>query len=75
LIRPYAFGVAARPEAALSDEVAAVMWIALADLPGCAGKSTVQIRGSAVEVDCFKPDGLVIWGLTYRIVRGVLPLL
>lgn len=74
-IRPYAFGLGVRPAARLSDEVADTIWLPLRELPASAGKSPVSIRGSNVDVDCFKPDGLVIWGLTYRIVCAVLPLL
>jgi len=74
-IRPYAFGLGERPNARLSDEVAETVWLSLRDLPASAGKSAVQVRGSNVEVDCFMPAGLVIWGLTYRIVCAVLPLL
>jgi 8-oxo-dGTP pyrophosphatase MutT (NUDIX family) len=75
LIRPFAFGVSARPATSLSEEVAGVFWIPLAELPACAGKTTVSIRAAQVEVDCFKPGGVVIWGLTYRIVLGVLALI
>lgn len=75
MIRPYVFGLAARPKTRLSGEVADVLWLPLAELPACAGKAVVSIRAEPVEVDCFKPGGTVIWGLTYRIVLGLLPLL
>lgn len=74
VIRPHVFGLDSRPEAGLSEEVAEVMWISLADLPACEGKASVPIRGIAVEVPCFDRGGVVIWGLTYRILRGFLPL-
>jgi 8-oxo-dGTP pyrophosphatase MutT (NUDIX family) len=74
VIRPYVFGFARRPEARVSDEVAGVMWLPLAELKACAGRSVVHIRGAATEVDCFNCGDVVIWGLTYRIVSGFLSL-
>jgi 8-oxo-dGTP pyrophosphatase MutT (NUDIX family) len=74
VIRPYAFGLGERPEARLSAEVAGVMWLRLDELAACAGKSVIQIRGAATEVDCFNCGDVVIWGLTYRILSGFLKL-
>ncbi|MFI5347261.1 MAG: NUDIX hydrolase [Elusimicrobiota bacterium] len=70
VIRPFVFGFDARPEASLSEEVAEVMWLPLAELTACEGKTTVSIKGVPVEVPCFNRGGVVVWGLTYRIVRG-----
>jgi 8-oxo-dGTP pyrophosphatase MutT (NUDIX family) len=74
VIRPYAFGFARRPDARLSAEVAGVMWVPLAALAESAGKAEIALRGAPVQVDCYRPGGVVIWGLTYRILRGFLPL-
>ena len=74
VIRPYAFGLEARPDARVGDEVAETMWLPLAELPACAGKTSVPIGGVPVEVPCFNRGGVVIWGLTYRILIGFLPL-
>jgi len=74
VIRPYVFGFERRPEARVSDEVAGVMWLPLAELAACAGRSIVQIRGAATEVDCFNCGDAVIWGLTFRILSGFLKL-
>jgi len=74
VIRPYVFGFARRPEARLSEEVAGVMWLPLAELQACAGRSVVHVRGKATEVDCFNCGDVVIWGLTYRILSGFLKL-
>ena len=79
MIRPFVFGLDPRPEAGVSDEVAASYWIALSSLHGARANTTVKIREKTAEVPCFKvpglPEGLVIWGLTYRILGGLLPLL
>ena len=74
MIRPYVFGLKPRPRTRLNDEVAEVMWLPLADLPACEGKTSVTIRGVPVEVPCFNRNGIVIWGLTYRILSGFLKL-
>ncbi len=79
MIRPFVFGVDPRPEAGVSEEVAASFWIPLDALHAARKTAKVMIREKPVSVPCFQtpelPDGLVVWGLTYRIVNGILPLL
>lgn len=79
MIRPFVFGVDPRPEAGVSAEVASSFWIPLESLHTARKVAKVIIREKPVEVPCFQtpelPEGLVIWGLTYRIVNGMLPLL
>jgi 8-oxo-dGTP pyrophosphatase MutT (NUDIX family) len=75
VISPFVFGLDARPETRLSDEVAETFWVALEDLPASAGSADVRVRERELRVPCFKPGGLVVWGLTYRILSGFLPLL
>ena len=74
VIRPYVFGFASRPVARLSEEVAGVMWLPLAELASCEGKAVVPLRGDTREVECYAYGGVVIWGLTYRILSGFLKL-
>ena len=74
VIRPYVFGLDLRPDARLSDEVAGVMWLPLSKLASCEGKAVVPMRGETREVECYAYGGVVIWGLTYRILRGFLTL-
>ena len=74
MIRPFVFGLRERPKPRLSEEVAAVMWLPLAELPVRAGTAVVTAGGGEREVPCFKAGGVVIWGLTYRILSGFLPL-
>lgn len=79
MIRPFVFGVEPRPEAGTSEEVASSHWIPLDSLHAARGSTKVTIREQLVEVPCFLvpglPDGLVVWGLTYRILVGLLTLL
>lgn len=74
LIRPFVFGLTTRPRTRVNEEVSRVLWLPLAELPGRAGTAVVQAEGSPREVPCFKAGGAVIWGLTYRILSGFLPL-
>jgi 8-oxo-dGTP pyrophosphatase MutT (NUDIX family) len=74
VIRPYVFGFEARPDARLSAEVAGVMWLPLSELSSCEGKAVVPLRGETREVACYAYGGVVIWGLTYRILSGFLKL-
>jgi 8-oxo-dGTP pyrophosphatase MutT (NUDIX family) len=74
VISPYVFGLDTRPEARLSEEVAGVMWLPLTKLASCEGKAVVPLRGETREVECYAYGRVVIWGLTYRILRGFLPL-
>lgn len=79
IIRPFVFGVDPRPAAGTSDEVVSSYWIPLESLHAARGLAKVTIREKSVEVPCFKlrdlPEGLVVWGLTYRILNGLLPLI
>ena len=74
VIRPYVFGLDPRPDARLSAEVAGVMWLPLSKLASCEGKAVVPLRGETREVECYAYGGVVIWGLTYRILKGFLKL-
>ena len=75
-IRPFVFGVDARPLASSSPEVAATHWIALDSLAKSESRTTVAINGQMIEVPCFRgdalPNGVVVWGLTYRILRALM---
>lgn len=79
MIRPYVFGVSPRPLAGTSEEVVCSYWVPLESLHGARGSAKVSIREKLLEVPCFRvpdlPEGLVIWGLTYRILNGLLPLI
>lgn len=79
IIRPFVFGVSPRPEAGTSEEVVCSYWVPLDSLHAARGESKVSIREKLVTVPCFRvpglPEGLVVWGLTYRILNGLLPLI
>ncbi len=71
-IRPFVFGLDARPAAKPSAEVAGCHWLPLEPLLAAEATAEVVIRGEAVPVPCLRPAAdLVVWGLTYRILRGL----
>ena len=75
VISPYVFGLERRPETRLSEEVAGVLWIPLADLLRRESTAQVPVMGRQLDVPCYRVEETVIWGLTYRIIRSLLPLL
>lgn len=71
-IRPFVFGLAARPAAKPSAEVAGCHWLPLKPLLDAEATAEVVIHGEAVPVPCLRPaPDLIVWGLTYRILRGL----
>ena len=75
VISPFVFGLERRPATRLSDEVAGVLWVPLSRLTLCEATAEVPIKGRLTPVPCFRVPDAVIWGLTYRIMRSLLPLL
>lgn len=79
MIRPYVFGVSPRPLAGVSEEVVCSYWVPLDSLHGARASAKVSVREKILDVPCFRlpdlPEGLVVWGLTYRILNGLLPLI
>jgi 8-oxo-dGTP pyrophosphatase MutT (NUDIX family) len=68
-IKPFVFGlrepgVALRP----SPEVTSLHWIPLDEIRGTRWRGTLDYdqEGTTVHFPCLRYDGLVIWGLTYR---------
>jgi len=68
VITPFVFGITDRPAIAPSPEVRSVHWIALEDLLGMRFRSIFEYphEGGEIQFPCFRLEGLVIWGLTYR---------
>lgn len=77
VIAPFVFrlrhGVDGRP----SREVVSLHWIGLDRLLDPASRSTLHYEheGARLELPCFRIDGLVIWGLTYRMFENLVFLL
>jgi 8-oxo-dGTP pyrophosphatase MutT (NUDIX family) len=76
VVRPHVVAVpaAALGPLTLSDELAAAFWVPVRRFgePGVETTSTVHARGHALSVPSFVHEGHVIWGMTERILRGLL---
>lgn len=78
-IFPFVFGVSEDTEAQVSSkEVDEILWVPVSGLqdPGVAGTVEIHYGDNQSRVfPCWRWGDRVIWGLTYRILSGFLPLL
>jgi 8-oxo-dGTP pyrophosphatase MutT (NUDIX family) len=67
-IAPFVFRLRERLEGAPSLEVVSLHWLPLQSLLAPGTRSTLQYdhEGALLELPCLRIEGLVIWGLTYR---------
>ena len=75
VVRPFVFALPGCPPLTLSDEVAKALWVPLADLAACACTAEVDHRGATLAVPAYRCGPHVVWGLTHRVVSGLLDLL
>jgi 8-oxo-dGTP pyrophosphatase MutT (NUDIX family) len=73
VIAPFVFRLSRRADGAPSHEVVSLHWIALDRLLDPASRSVLQYEHekTRLELPCFRIDGLVIWGLTYRMFENL----
>jgi 8-oxo-dGTP pyrophosphatase MutT (NUDIX family) len=73
-VRPYVFALPARPPVRLNHEVASCHWIEISDLarPGASRLATVTVRGNLLQVPAFMLQGMMVWGMTERILVSFL---
>lgn len=73
VIAPFVFRLRLPADGRPSREVVSLHWIALDRLLDPASRSTLQYdhEGGRLELPCFRIDGLVIWGLTYRMFENL----
>jgi 8-oxo-dGTP pyrophosphatase MutT (NUDIX family) len=67
-IAPFVFRIRDRLDGAPSHEVVSVHWLSLERLLAPETRSTMQYphEDTLLELPCLRIEGLVIWGLTYR---------
>ena len=67
-ISPFVFRLRGPGETVLSEEVRSLHWVPLDDALEPDAQSTMEYvyQGTTLEFPCLRMDGLVIWGLTYR---------
>jgi len=73
LIAPFAFRLRRRLDGAPSHEVVSLHWLPLERLLAPETRSTLQYQyeETALELPCLRIEGLVIWGLTYRMFENL----
>lgn len=72
-IQPFVFHLLGGAEAHARSEVESVHWLALDRLLAPEARSTHEYRheGQVLSFPCLRLDGLVIWGLTHRMLMGL----
>lgn len=73
-VRPFVFVAPGRSPLTLNSEVAAAHWVQLDDLqqPERHHAVTLDVAGMTREVQAFQLDNGVVWGMTERILAGLL---
>jgi 8-oxo-dGTP pyrophosphatase MutT (NUDIX family) len=71
-ITPFVFRLARPGAVALGPEVRSIHWLHLDTIRGPAVRSTYDYphADTTLRFPCLRVDGLVIWGLTYRMFAG-----
>jgi len=77
VVRPFVFLVSEACEALLSSEVAGAFWVPLSVLLDRSVWRDARVRAGDVEISrfAFHHEGYVVWGMTERILSGLLELL
>ena len=73
-VRPFVFGLAERPPLTLNPEVAGVRWVHLDHLlhPETYHSARLEIRGEPRDFPAYRVDESIVWGMTERILTGLL---
>jgi 8-oxo-dGTP pyrophosphatase MutT (NUDIX family) len=73
VIAPFVFRLRPGRDGAPSHEVVSLHWLPLGRLLSPGTRSTLQYphEGTTLELPCLRIDGLVIWGLTYRMFESL----
>lgn len=75
VVRPFVFALRECPPMTFSDEVATALWVPLPELDACACTAEVDHRGSKLAVPAYRCGPHVVWGMTHRVVNGLLELI
>jgi 8-oxo-dGTP pyrophosphatase MutT (NUDIX family) len=77
VIAPRVFRLRSRLDGAPSHEVESLHWLSLERLRADETRSTLsyQHEGAVLELPCLRIDGLMIWGLTFRMFQSLVGIL
>jgi len=73
VIAPFVFRLTGSADVRLSEEVRSVHWLPLEELLSERPRSTMEYahESATLQFPCLRFDGLVIWGLTYRMFMSL----
>lgn len=73
-VRPYVFILPAQPVITPNDEVASVQWVSIDYLlrPDKHHPVRVEVAGQSRQVQAYEVDGGIVWGMTERILTGLI---
>lgn len=73
-VRPYVFSLADRPPLTPNSEVAAVAWVPFDHLldPTTYHMARLDVRGAPRELPAYRLEETIVWGMTERILTGLL---
>ncbi len=73
-VRPYVFLLPHRPALVLNPEVASARWVLLDELllPQAYHPVRLEVGGQSREVPAFELEDAIVWGMTERILTGLL---
>jgi len=76
-VRPFVFLMPARTPLVLNPAVASAQWVTIDDLlqPGGYHQASLEIAGQRREVQAYRLDDAIVWGMTERILSGLFQLL
>jgi 8-oxo-dGTP pyrophosphatase MutT (NUDIX family) len=75
LVRPYVFGLRARPAVTLSPEATSHVWVPLVGLASGRMRTQFTIPGRDAPFPAYRVGGDILWGMTERIVTSFIDLL
>jgi len=74
LVRPYVFGLPARPAVTLSPEATSCVWVALEELASGTTRTVITIAGRDDQFPAYRVGHDIMWGMTERIITPFIEL-
>ena len=75
LVRPFVFGLPAKPAVTLSPEATAHVWVAMDELASGARRTEITIPGRDAPLPAYRVGSEIMWGMTERIITPLIELL
>ena len=75
LVRPFVFGLPARPAVTLSPEATAHVWVGMEELASGVTRTEITITGRDATFTAYRVGDDILWGITERIIKSLIDLL